>query len=144
MTIIELAQQSLDIQDACNLRAVVNAFGRAMATLWDEAGANNHSTEWVNNHPIVTLFIDKCSHLNGTQFDNMAVSRAYDAVHNIVEGGNAMRWDDWLRDAAKIIGVTSLDGDQDADGYSLDFAHAAYKKGLTPAQYTKTVNAHAE
>lgn len=37
MTYQELAQQSLDVQDASNLSGVVKAFARGMDVLWDEA-----------------------------------------------------------------------------------------------------------
>lgn len=86
MTYVELAQQSLDVQDACNLSGVVHAFSRAMTLLWKEADTRGEGTEWINQHPIVTLFIDKLASLNRTQGDLSAVLAAYDRVHAIVEG----------------------------------------------------------
>lgn len=70
MTYKELAQQSLDIQDACNASGVVHAFSRGMTLLWEEANRRNQGTEWVNQHPIVTLFIDKLASLNRSQYDH--------------------------------------------------------------------------
>jgi len=90
MTYQELAQQALDVQDACNLSGVAKALGRAMDVLWAEAHARNEGTDWVNQHPIVTLYLDKLAHLNRTQGENtMKVMHAYDAVHKIIEGKDA-------------------------------------------------------
>ena len=82
LTYQQLAQQSLDIQDACNLSGVVHAFSRAMETL--RAHPDCTGTDWINTHPIVTLFIDKLASLNRTQQDLDAVSKAYTAVHEII------------------------------------------------------------
>jgi hypothetical protein len=81
MTYQQLAQQSLDVQDACNLSGVVKAFARGMDTLWAEAHERSEGTDWVNKHPIVTLFIDKLKSLNGE--DDTLVYHAYDKVHDI-------------------------------------------------------------
>jgi hypothetical protein len=86
MTIQELAQQALDVQDACNLSGVVHSFSRSMDVLWAEARANNHGTDWINTHPIVTLFIDKLASLNRTQFDTDAIYAAYPRVEAIARG----------------------------------------------------------
>lgn len=83
----ELAQQALDVQDACNLSGVVHSFSQGMETLWAEARSRNQGTAWVNEHPIVTLFLDKLASLNRTQdLANPAISAAYDRVYAIVEG----------------------------------------------------------
>jgi hypothetical protein len=90
MTYRELAQQSLDIQDACNLSGVVHAFSRGMDVLWVEAReGEGKGTDWVNQHPIVTLFLDKLASLNRTQcFCDSAVPDAYTKVRKIIaEGG---------------------------------------------------------
>ena len=47
-TLKELAQQALDIQDACNASGVVHAFSRTMTDLWAEANASGHGTDWVD------------------------------------------------------------------------------------------------
>ena len=41
-------------------------------------------------------------------------------------------WDRWI-DAVEAILGHSADGDEDADGYSLDGFYDTYKQGLTPA-----------
>jgi hypothetical protein len=92
MTYKEVAQTALDVQDACNLSGVVKSFaGPVMDALWEETRRNNTGTDWINQHPIVTLFIDKLASLNGTQgFDSMSkVMAAYDAVRTIAEGPDA-------------------------------------------------------
>jgi hypothetical protein len=84
MTYQELAQQSLDVQDACNLSGVVHSFAKAMDVLWAEARVHGHGTSWINKHPIVTLFLDKLASLNGIQGDSQLVYSAYDKVREIV------------------------------------------------------------
>jgi hypothetical protein len=47
-------------------------------------------------------------------------------------GGPTQRERDWakfVRDVRKALGLNSLDGDQDADGYSLDRAHDYFADG---------------
>ena len=61
----QAAQEALDVQDACNLSGVVGAFHRCvMNTLWPEARRIGQGTDWVNTHPIVTLYLDKLADLN--------------------------------------------------------------------------------
>lgn len=65
MTIQEAAQTALRVQDACNLSGVLASFNRIVVdVLWPEARRLNKGTEWVNQHPICTLFLDKLSDLN--------------------------------------------------------------------------------
>ena len=47
----------------------------------------------------------------------------------------------WLRWAARVESILghSLDGDQTADGYSIDFAVDAFDLGATPEQYSEDV-----
>jgi hypothetical protein len=53
-----------------------------MTDLWASADAKKHGTDWVNKHPIVTVYLDKLAQLNGTQGAWTAeVTAAYDAVH---------------------------------------------------------------
>jgi hypothetical protein len=60
-----------------------------MDVLWAEArDGEGRGTEWINTHPIVTLFLDKLASLNRTQcFCNSAVSDAYTQVHKIIAEG---------------------------------------------------------
>lgn len=43
------------------------------------------------------------------------------------------RWERWIDEAERILG-RNPDGDQGADGYSLDAFHNAFERGLTPGQ----------
>jgi|SRR5271170_8115607 len=85
MTYQQLAQQSLDVQDASNLSGVAHSFSKAMDALWAEARLHGHGTAWINQHPIVTLFIDKLASLNGSQGDSSVVFSAYDKVRDILQ-----------------------------------------------------------
>jgi hypothetical protein len=85
MTYQETAQQALDVQDACNLSGVVHAFSRAMTVIWSEADKQHKGTEWVNTHPIVTLFIDKLASLN--RYDS-TLNEAWDSVTKIAHEGS--------------------------------------------------------
>lgn len=82
MTMKQAAQQALDVQDACNLSGVLAAFHYVVSdVLWPEARRIGKGTEWVNTHPIVTLFLDKMSDLNR----RAEFSQAYLAVSEIAE-----------------------------------------------------------
>lgn len=64
-TIQQAAQCAIDVQDACNLSGVLGAFNDIVFdTLWPEARRIGQGTEWVNTHPICTLFLDKLCDLN--------------------------------------------------------------------------------
>lgn len=49
-------------------------------------------------------------------------------------------WLRWIRKVEKLLGF-DLDGNQDRDGYSLDFAYDFFLHGDTPEQYADEVNA---
>jgi hypothetical protein len=87
-TIQELAKEALDVQDACNLRAVVRGLSRVMDDLWKIADEEKHGSDWVHHHPIVTMWIDKLAHLNGSQQNfGTKLDAAYDQVNAIIKGG---------------------------------------------------------
>lgn len=55
-------------------------------------------------------------------------------------------WLAWVKKVEKLLGH-DLDGDEEADGYSLDYAYAAWecdlgpgKAGVTPEEYVAEVN----
>ena len=74
----KLAQEALDVQDACNLSGVVHAFARAMSALCD----HDLGTQSRNTHPIAIVWADKVAHLTGTQsLGNEAVMQAFKEVH---------------------------------------------------------------
>jgi hypothetical protein len=65
MTYKEAAQTALQVQNAVNLSGVVKTFAEVTSVLWDEARKFNMATDWVNSHPICTLFIEVIAGLNG-------------------------------------------------------------------------------
>jgi hypothetical protein len=82
-TIKQLAQEALDVQNACNLCGVVQSFARAMIDL----GEHTKGTDERNTHPISVLWADKVAHLTGTQsFGNDVVTKAYNVVHDLAGG----------------------------------------------------------
>jgi hypothetical protein len=87
MTIREAAPTALDGQDACNLSGVLASFNKIVIdVLWPEARRLNEGTEWVNQHPICTLFLDKLSDLN-RRGDFYA---AHDEVESLANGVEAV------------------------------------------------------
>jgi hypothetical protein len=65
MTIQEAARLAITVQDACNLSGVLRSFHEIVSeVLWPEARKQGKGTEFVNTHPIVTLFLDKLASLN--------------------------------------------------------------------------------
>ena len=94
----ELAQE---VQDACNLSGVANSFAKVvLPAIWKEADRLHKGTDWVNQHPIVTLFLDKMAPLNKSQclcainIDHFGKANAeVEAIHRgitLPEG-----WDRW-------------------------------------------------
>ena len=79
-TIKELAQEALDVQNACNLCGVVQSFARAMIDL----GEHVKGTDARNAHPITVLWADKVAHLAGIQdIGNDATMKAYNVVYDL-------------------------------------------------------------
>jgi hypothetical protein len=65
-TMKELAQEALDVQNACNLSGVVHSFARAMTDLRAVAEAEGWAgTQNINTHPICQLWADKIADLTG-------------------------------------------------------------------------------
>jgi hypothetical protein len=73
MTLQQAAQTALDCQDACNLSGVLVSLQDIVSTvLWSEAWRLGKGTDWVNEHPIVTLMLDKLDDLNGRKVGNQS------------------------------------------------------------------------
>jgi hypothetical protein len=92
-TIKEAAQTALRVQDGCNLSGILLSFTDIVKdTLRPVAHEEGKSTDWVNQHPICTLFLDKLASLNRTQClcnDNMnSFGKAYDVVVTLAESQN--------------------------------------------------------
>lgn len=80
----QLAQEALDVQDACNLCAVVQGFARAMLDL----GTHTSGTDERNTHPVAVLWADKVAHLTGTQAPGIGgtVAEAYAKCRALARG----------------------------------------------------------
>lgn len=96
-TLKDLANQVLRIQDACNLSGVAHTFSNACTELWVYVNAHNEAlaktnstnseflgTDWVNKHPIVTLYLDKLASLNGNYLHRDIIT-AYEEVRKLAE-----------------------------------------------------------
>ncbi len=57
--------EAVQVQEACNLSAVVHSMDETMSDLWAMARALGKGTDWVNNHPICRLYASKIAHLAG-------------------------------------------------------------------------------
>jgi hypothetical protein len=67
-----MAALAIQVQDACNLSAVVKSFAKVTEDLWILARDKGEGTDWVNNHPVSCLFAHKIADLsNCTNQSNM-------------------------------------------------------------------------
>jgi hypothetical protein len=84
-TLKELAQEAIDVQDACNLSGVVHGWHRAMEDLCDIL--RDSGTDGRNTHPINQMWASKCHDLArmGTS-DWEQYSKAYDACKKLAGG----------------------------------------------------------
>ncbi len=79
-TLVDLAQDALDVQDACNLTGVVHGFSRAMTRLRElEPGKD---TEFYNRHAVSVLWAGKIAQLTACE-DEMNFSIAYSACSKL-------------------------------------------------------------
>lgn len=76
----DVVVEALEVQTAVNLSGVVHSFARATEVLWSEARRLGEGTNWVNEHPISRLFVDKLVSLAGTDKD---LSEDYEKVKAI-------------------------------------------------------------
>jgi hypothetical protein len=85
MTYQEAAQWAIDCQDACNLSGVTHSYDKAVSAVFDESQRLGKRTDWINKHPIVTLFLSKLCSLNGGYYEcnDQHVS---DAAEKIAKG----------------------------------------------------------
>lgn len=85
-TIKKAAQFSMDIQDACNAGAIIYDMPKVVDVLWREARLYEYGTDYVNEHPILTLILDKLLQLNGRkpQEDSVRFSEAYRNVSKML------------------------------------------------------------
>lgn len=84
-TLQQLAKESLDVQDACNLSGVVHGFSRSITRLRELLP--NAGTDDINTHPICVIWADKIAHLTRTQMDSTKVLfDSYSKVKDLAEG----------------------------------------------------------
>jgi hypothetical protein len=67
VTIQDAAREAIIVQDAVNLSGVLHSFSEIVSeVVWPEARKQGKGTDFVNRHPIVTLFLSTLASLNGT------------------------------------------------------------------------------
>lgn len=64
MTIQQMAQQAIDVQNACNLSGIVRTFAEITSAMRTEHGMD---TPTCNRHPVCVLFAHKIADLVGVQ-----------------------------------------------------------------------------
>lgn len=77
-------EDSLTVQDACNLSGVVFSFAEAMQAICEESNVLGKGTDWKNNHPIAVLYASKIASLTGCEI-SLNFSEAYDKVKAVLE-----------------------------------------------------------
>lgn len=88
-TMQQLAQEALDVQDACNLSGVVLGFGRSITELRQHlTGTPGFCTDALNQHPICKLWASKIADLSRVEYGAMAFGDAYDACRRMAAGEN--------------------------------------------------------
>lgn len=75
-----LAQEALDIQNACNLCGLAQRFAEVMV----ELNKNDYGTDFTNQHPITKLWVDKFCHLSGIEYNSNY--DYYSQVHELTQG----------------------------------------------------------
>jgi hypothetical protein len=56
-------EMALLSQGACNLSGLVHSLAEAMELIWEEAREQGQGTDYVNDHPIVCLYVEQMSFL---------------------------------------------------------------------------------
>ena len=91
MNIQEAARIALECQDACNISSVLASFKTIVhEVIWPEARRLGHGTEWVNQHPICTLFLSKLGSLNRGYFE-CNYPQASEACERLARGEAVVR-----------------------------------------------------
>ena len=56
-------------QNACNVSGLVHDLSRVINKVWDEAREQGQGTDYVNNHPIVRLYIEQLQFLSRSDWN---------------------------------------------------------------------------
>lgn len=78
-----MAQDAIQVQDACNLGGVSNSFATAVRALHHVPGYDG--TNWIRSHPVVVLYVCKIVSLTVGEQDVAAFSAAYDFCKQICD-----------------------------------------------------------
>jgi hypothetical protein len=74
----ELAQEAINVQDACNLSGVVHSFSRTITEVRELLRAEGkESTDNINSHPVCVLFSSKIASLTGSE-SGMEFAKSYE------------------------------------------------------------------
>lgn len=84
-TLADLARESLQVQNACNLSGVAFGFGRAVVRL--RAVLPQAGNDAIARHPVCQLWSDKIASLTGTQFGSLPNGQTYQEVERLAAGG---------------------------------------------------------
>lgn len=76
-----LAKEALEIQDASNLCGLAQRFAKVNKELRE---CYDGGTDAWNQHPIIILWLDKFNSLARIQFDPNNITKAYDAVYELL------------------------------------------------------------
>ena len=79
-----------EIQDACNLSAVVHEFSRVIRHVREEADKLGKGTEYINRHPVTIAFVDKLVSLSRHSFEAALVahSTCLDKAEDVPQNDN--------------------------------------------------------
>ena len=68
---VQMAQDALYAQSACNLSGLGHSLGKHLGELWVIAHKKGVGTDWVNGHPIVTMFLAHMTYLNDHEAETL-------------------------------------------------------------------------
>jgi len=60
---MNMYEEAILSQSACNLSGLIMSLSKHMDKIWEEARAQGKGTDYVNNHPVVRLFLEQFNHL---------------------------------------------------------------------------------
>jgi hypothetical protein len=75
-------------------------------------------------------------------YQDALIESAQDFHNHEMNVGGDSRWERWHDKVCGILVLPlarGLDGDQDEDGYCMDFAYDAFRAGVSATEYAETV-----